>query len=103
MCIRDSPPQVPYSAGVPLTYHWFADFHGAIAAGVAGLHVIPVFIVSSGLLAGSLALVAWELALRLMGSRRAATIATLLLFLAGGMAGSGLSRTSRRALERRGT
>ena len=79
------PPQVPYFAGVPLTYHWFADFHGAIAAGVAGLHVIPVFIVSSGLLAGSLALVAWELALRLMGSRRAATIATLLLFLAGGM------------------
>jgi len=79
------PPQVPYFAGVPLTYHWFADFHGAIAAGVAGLHVIPVFIVSSGLLAGALALVAWELALRLVGSRRAATIATLLLFLAGGM------------------
>ena len=24
------PPQVPYFAGVPLTYHWFADFHGAI-------------------------------------------------------------------------
>ena len=79
------PPQVPYFAGVPLTYHWFADFHGAIAASVAGLHVIPVFFVSSGLLAGALALVTWELALRLMGSRRAATIATLLLFLAGGM------------------
>ena len=79
------PPQVPYFAGVPLTYHWFADFHGAIAAAVAGSHVIPVFIASSALLAGTLALVAWELALRLFGSRRAATIATLLVFLAGGM------------------
>ena len=79
------PPQVPYFAGVPLTYHWFADFHAAIAAAVAGLHVIPVLIVSSGLLAGALALVAWELALRLTGSRRAATITTLLVFLAGGM------------------
>ena len=26
------PPEVPYFAGVPLTYHWFADFHAAIAA-----------------------------------------------------------------------
>ena len=26
------PPEVPYFAGEPLTYHWFADFHGAIAA-----------------------------------------------------------------------
>ena len=79
------PPQAPYFAGVPLTYHWFGDFHGAIAASVAGLHVIPVFVVSSGLLAGALALVSWELALRLTGSRRAATITTLLIFLAGGM------------------
>jgi hypothetical protein len=79
------PPQVPYFAGVPLTYHWFADFHGAISAAVAGLHVIPVFIVSSALMAGALALVAWELARHLTGSRRAATIATLLILTAGGM------------------
>ncbi len=79
------PPQVPYFAGAPLTYHWFADFHGAIAATVAGLHVIPVFIVSSALLAGTLALVAWELALHMTGSRRAATLATLLVLLGGGM------------------
>jgi len=79
------PPQVPYFAGVPLTYHWFADFHGAIAAATAGLHVIPVFIVSSALLAGAVALVAWELARHLTGSRRAATIATLLILTAGGM------------------
>ncbi len=79
------PPQVPYFAGVPLTYHWFADFHGSIAAGTAGLHVIPVFIVSNGLMAGALALVAWELARHLTGSRRAATIATLLILVGGGM------------------
>jgi len=79
------PPQVPYFAGVPLTYHWFADFHGAISAAVAGLHVIPVFITSSALMAGALALVAWELARSLTGSRRAATIATLLILTAGGM------------------
>jgi hypothetical protein len=79
------PPQVPYFAGVPLTYHWFADFHGAIAAAAAGLHVIPVFVVSSALMAGALALVAWELARHLTGSRRAATIATLLVLVGGGM------------------
>ncbi len=79
------PPQVPYFAGVPLTYHWFADFHGAIAAATAGLHVIPAFIVSSALMAGALALVAWELARHLTGSRRAATIATLLVLTGGGM------------------
>jgi hypothetical protein len=41
------PPEVPYFAGQPLTYHWFADFHGAIASTVAGLDVIPVFFASS--------------------------------------------------------
>jgi len=79
------PPQVPYFAGVPLAYHWFADFHGAISATVVGSHVIPVFVVSSAIMAGALALVAWELARRLVGSRRAATITTLLVLLAGGM------------------
>lgn len=79
------PPQVPYFAGVPLTYHWFADFHGAIAAILVGTHVIPVFIVSSAVMAGALALVAWELARAFLGSRRAATIATILVLGAGGM------------------
>ena len=30
------PPQVPYFAGEPLTYHWFADFDGAITSTVVG-------------------------------------------------------------------
>ena len=79
------PPEVPYFAGVPLTYHWFADFHGALSALLAGTHVIPVFIVTNGILAGALALVAWELARTLLGSRRAATIATILVLVGGGM------------------
>ncbi len=79
------PPQVPFVAGVPLTYHWFADFHGAAAALLAGLHVIPVFVASSAVMAGALALVAWELARAFLGSRRAATIATVLVLTAGGM------------------
>ncbi len=79
------PPEVPYFAGVPLTYHWFADFHGALAALLADLHVIPVFVVANTVMAGALALVAWELARLLLGSRRAATIATLLVLLGGGM------------------
>ena len=79
------PPEVPYFAGVPLTYHWFADFHGALAALLVGTHVIPVFVVTNGLMAGALALVAWELARSLLGSRRAATIATILVLVGGGM------------------
>ncbi|HXU74205.1 MAG TPA: hypothetical protein VN947_33145, partial [Polyangia bacterium] len=51
------PPEVPYFAGVPLTYHWFADFHGAIASTVAGLDIIPVYFASSALFAAVLALV----------------------------------------------
>ena len=35
------PPQVPYFAGAPLVYHWFADFHAAIAAKAAGIFSIP--------------------------------------------------------------
>jgi hypothetical protein len=79
------PPQVPYFAGVPLTYHWFADFHGALTALVAGVGIIPVFVLTSGLMAGTFALLAWELARRLTGSGRVAVVATLLVIFGGGM------------------
>jgi hypothetical protein len=79
------PPVVPYFAGEPLSYHWFADFHGAIAAVAADLPIIPVFFVSSALMAGVLALVVWGLAERLTGRRSVATIATLLVCAGGGM------------------
>ena len=79
------PPEVPYFAGVPLTYHWFADFHGAIAATASGLDLIPVYFATSALFAGVLALVVWALALRLTGDRRVALVATILVCIGGGM------------------
>jgi hypothetical protein len=79
------PPEVPYFAGVPLTYHWFADFHGAIAATASGIDLIPVYFATSALFAGVLALVVWALALRLTGDRRVALIATVLVCIGGGM------------------
>jgi hypothetical protein len=79
------PPQVPYFAGAPLTYHWFADFHGAIAASVAGIDIVGVYFVTSALFAAMLALLVWELARQLTGSRRVATIAAILVCFGGGM------------------
>jgi hypothetical protein len=79
------PPEVPYFAGEPLTYHWFADFHGAIAATAANVPIIPVFFLSSALMAGALALVSWSLALVLTGKRRVATVAAILVCAGGGM------------------
>ena len=71
------PPQVPYFAGVPLIYHWFADFHAAIAASAAGLFAIPVFIVSSAICSGALALIVGGLARNLLGGSRAKRVAIL--------------------------
>ena len=79
------PPEVPYFAGVPLTYHWFADFHGAIAATAAGVDIIPVFFVTSALFAATLAMLVWSLALSLTHRRRVATIATILVCFGGGV------------------
>src|SRR4029453_16280052 len=79
------PPEVPYFAGAPLTYHWFADFHGAIASTVAGLDIIPVYFASSALFAAVLALVVWALALRVTGDRRVASIATILVVFGSGL------------------
>ncbi|TME30716.1 MAG: hypothetical protein E6I62_08500 [Chloroflexi bacterium] len=81
------PPQVPYFAGVPLIYHWFEDFHAAIAASAAGLFAIPAFITSSAILAAALALIVHALARALFRGRhakRAALIAAALAVFAGG-------------------
>ncbi len=82
------PPQVPYFAGVPLVYHWFSDFHAAIAANAAGLFAIPAFIVSSAILTGALALLVHGLArllLRGRRARRAAMLAAVLVIIGGGL------------------
>src|SRR5439155_8285729 len=81
------PPQVPYFAGEPLVYHWFEDFHAAIAASAAGLFAIPAFITSSAILAGALALIVHGLGRTLFRgkyARRAALIAAALAIFAGG-------------------
>ena len=82
------PPQVPYFAGEPLVYHWFADFHAAIAARAAGIFAIPSFVASSAILAGALALLVHGLAralLRGRGARRAALLAAMLVVAGGGL------------------
>jgi hypothetical protein len=82
------PPQVPYFAGAPLVYHWFADFHAAIAAKAAGLFAIPAFVSGSAIMAGALALLVHGLARRLLRgrqARRAALLAALLVVFGGGL------------------
>jgi hypothetical protein len=82
------PPQVPYFAGAPLVYHWFADFHAAIAAKAAGLFAIPAFVGSSAILTGALALLVHGLARTLLRgrfARRAALVAMVLVVFGGGL------------------
>ncbi|MEO6294256.1 MAG: hypothetical protein ABIP01_02070 [Candidatus Limnocylindria bacterium] len=82
------PPEVPYFAGVPLTYHWFADFHAAILAEAAGIFSVPAMVIQSAILAGALALIVYSLARRLMRgphARRVALITAGLAVLGGGM------------------
>jgi hypothetical protein len=82
------PPQVPYFAGAPLVYHWFADFHAAIAAKAAGLFAVPAFVTSSAILTGALALLVHGLArtlLRGRDARRAALLAMVLVVFGGGL------------------
>jgi len=76
------PPEVPYFAGVALTYHWFADFHAAMLAEAAGLFSVPAMVVQSTVLAGSLALLGWSLARRLVRGRDAVRVATIAAGLA---------------------
>jgi hypothetical protein len=79
------PPDVPYFAGHPLTYHWFADFHGAITSTVAGVDIIGVYFLTSALFAGVLALVVWALAMQLTARRSVATIAAIIACATGGL------------------
>ncbi len=66
------PPQVPYFAGLPLVYHWFADLHAAMAASAASLFAVPAMVVQSAMLAGALVLLVHALARHLMRGPHAA-------------------------------
>ena len=82
------PPEVPYFAGEPLVYHWFADFHAAILAEAADLFSIPAMVVQSAILAAALALLAFSLArllLRGRMARRVAVLAAVFVVFTGGL------------------
>jgi len=79
------PPQVPYFAGRPLTYHWFADFQAAIAATSAQVDLVSVMALANAIMAGALAVLIWELTMVLTRNRTAAGIATLLGLFTGGL------------------
>jgi hypothetical protein len=82
------PPEVPYFAGVPLTYHWFADFQAAILASAAGIFSVPAMVFQSALLAFALVLVVASLARRLVrgqDARRVALLAATLAVFGGGL------------------
>jgi hypothetical protein len=81
------PPEVPYFAGVPLVYHWFADFHAAILAEAASLFSVPAMVIQSAILAAALALLVASLARRLTSSdrRRIGVLAATFAIFAGGL------------------
>ena len=74
------PPEVPYFAGEPLTYHWFADFHGAITSTVAGVDIIGVYFLTSALFAGVLG--AGRLGARRCSSPARRSVATIAAIIA---------------------
>lgn len=81
------PPEVPYFAGVPLVYHWFADFHAAILAEAASIFSVSAMIIQSTVLAAALALLVASLARRLARAdgRRVGALASVFVVFAGGL------------------
>lgn len=79
------PPQVPFFAGEPLTYHYFGDLHSAIAAALSTVALPGVMGFSTTLLVGALALVVYELTWQLCGRPQAGVAAAVLTVLGGGL------------------
>lgn len=71
------PPDVPYFAGQPLVYHWFADFHAAILAAAAEQFSVSAMVIQSTVMAAALALLVASLARRLLRTSRARHVAAL--------------------------
>jgi hypothetical protein len=81
------PPEVPYFAGVPLVYHWFADFHAAILARSIDAFSVPSMVIQSAVLSAALALLVFSLARRLAlaDRRRIGVLAATIAVFAGGL------------------
>ena len=78
------PPQETVYAGEPLAYHWFIDFHTAIASKL--LNFFPSFPAAfdSAACVGLISLLAYSLSLHFTKSQKAALLAAFLLVFAGG-------------------
>ena len=81
------PPEVPYFSGVPLVYHWFADFHAAILGEAASIFSVPAMVIQSAVLSAALALLVYSLARRIVrvDGRRIGVLAAVLAVFAGGL------------------
>jgi len=79
------PPDEPIYAGVPLRYHWFADFHTAIVSKLTAMfHVFPA-IVDTSLGVGLFSLLAYLVAFRFTKDHKAALICALLVVFGSGL------------------
>ncbi len=82
------PPDVPYFAGAPLTYHWFSDFHAAIVASSSQIFGVHAMVAQSAVLAAALSLLVHGLARQLLRgphAGRAAAIAAVIVVFGGGL------------------
>ena len=78
------PPGSPVAAGEPLRYHLLADFFGAQVS-LLGVSLPTALALTSGFLALSFPAVAYLSGVRLVGSRQAALIGTLVFCAGGGL------------------
>lgn len=81
---KNFPPTYILLPPEPLSYPYMADFHAAVLM-VAGLSMRATFIITALLLGAITAGLFYALALRIAQSQRAATAATFLFFLNGGL------------------
>lgn len=78
------PPQVPFFAGMPLQYHWFADFHTAFVSlyGAAAPEHVVWF--ENSLYVAAFLLSVYALALLVLRNKKVALLAALIAIFGGG-------------------
>ena len=78
------PPQEPIYSGEPLAYHWFIDFHTAIASRLLSIFPILPSILDSTMGVLILSLLTYSLAFHFTKNRNASLLAAFLLIIAVG-------------------
>ncbi|MBI3587813.1 hypothetical protein HY095_01320 [Candidatus Micrarchaeota archaeon] len=79
------PPQVPFAAGNALDYHWFSDLHTAFLAKLGGLFPNGIIWLENAFYAALFFLAVYALAFAVLKNPKAALLAAILVFLAGGL------------------